>query len=405
MKAITTAKKLEIAAVFLLTLVVTTLRAVRLPNDFAKAHWLIDYRFGFVKRGLIGTAISLATSAMHIRPTDQFVAVLSIVWFVIFCATLIGVALRVVHRSGWSTSAILAALVFLSSPFMVMSAHLIGYFDNIIIVLGVLSIALLLNGRIWSAAAVQAIAILVHENALLVGFPAFCLAWLLGNRLRVQPDRRRVAVWPLLLPIATFLILVLSQSLAPASLEQSLTSHLSTFPFIERNIQNTRVPHWITITFFDSYALHRGLFTGRLISGAMLGLILPSMLAIFGVILDGYPIRALSAESIVLLSVCLAPQLMHLVAWDTARIWTYSILSSFLVLWIYAELVATQKDVSQFVKLLCLATLVLNALELTPLMDGLHDRFELMPRLVLYAPILAAALELVWSETHPTAIG
>ena len=43
MKAITTAKKLEIAAVFLLTLVVTTLRAVRLPNDFAKAQLdLID---------------------------------------------------------------------------------------------------------------------------------------------------------------------------------------------------------------------------------------------------------------------------------------------------------------------------------------------------------------------------
>ena len=208
-----------------------------------------------------------------------------------------------------------------------------------------------------------------------------------------------------MLPIATFVVLVVSQSLAPANLEQSLTSYLSGFPFIERNIQNTRVPHWITITFFDSYALHRGLFEGRLISGAMLGLVLPSMLAMLGVIVDAYPIRALSAESIVLLGVCLAPQTMHLVAWDTARIWTYSILSSFLVLWIYAELVATQKDVSQFVKLLCLATLVLNALELTPLMDGLHDRFELMPRLVLYAPILAAALELVRSETHPTAIG
>jgi len=214
----TPAKKIEMGAVFVLTLVVTILRAARLPNDFSKAHWLIDYRFGFVKRGLIGTAISLTTRAMHIRPTEQLVAVLSGVQFVIFCAVLIAVALRVVHRSGWSTSAILAALVFFSSPFMVMSAHLIGYFDNIIIVLGVLSIALLLNGRIWSAAAVQAIAILVHENALLVGFPAFCLAWLLVNRLRVQSEGRRLAVWPLVLPVATFLILVVTQSLAPTTL-------------------------------------------------------------------------------------------------------------------------------------------------------------------------------------------
>jgi hypothetical protein len=398
----TTTKKIEIAAAFLLTLVVTCLRAARLPNDFSTAHWLIDYRFGFVKRGLIGTAISLATGALHVRSTEQLVASLSVVCFVIFCAVLIAVALRVVHRSGWSTSAILAALVFLSSPFIVMSAHLIGYFDNIIIVLDVLAIALLLKGRIWPASAVQAIAILVHENALLVGFPVFCLAWLLANRLRSQPERRRLPLWPLLLPIATFVVLVVSQSLAPATLEQSLTSYLSGFPFIERNIQNTRVPHWITITFFDSYALHRGFFTGRLISGAMLGLVLPSMLAILGVIVDAYRIRALSAESVVLLGVCLAPQSMHLVAWDTARIWTYSILSSFLALWIYAELFAAQRDVSQFVRLLCLAALVLNALELTPLMDGLHDRFELVPRLVLYSPVIAVAVELMWSDAGGT---
>jgi hypothetical protein len=260
---------------------------------------------------------------------------------------------------------------------------------------------------------VQALAILVHENTLLVGFPAFCLASLLVTRHTATAARAKIAEttwlgafsalrgyfpWPLLLPVGTFLILVVSQSLAPTNLEQSLTSHLSSFPFIERNLQNTRVPHWITITFFDSYALHRGLFTGRLISGAMLGLVLPSMLAILGVTVDAYGLRDLSIESIVLLGVCLAPQMMHLVAWDTARIWTYSILTSFLVLWIYAELFGARTAVSPFVRLLCLAALALNALELTPLMDGLHDRFELVPRLVLYAPVIAVAVEVMWAE-------
>jgi hypothetical protein len=397
---VTTTKKIEIAALFVLTLVVTTLRAARLPNDFSKAHWLIDYRFGLVKRGLIGTVISLATRAVHIRPTEQLLAVLSSVLFVMFCAGLIGVALRIVHRSGWSTSAILAALAFFSSPFIVMSAHLIGYFDNIIIVLAVLSLGLLFRGRIWSAASVQAISILVHENALLVGFPVFCLAWLLVSHLHPQPDRRRLPLWPLLLPAGTFLVLIVSQTFAPSSLEQSLTAHLSSFPYIERNIQNTRVPHWITITFFDSYTLHQGFFTGRLINGAMWGLVLPSMLAMLGVIFDAYGIRDLSAESIVLLGVCLAPQMMHLVAWDTARIWTYSILSAFLALWVYAELYAARKDASQFVRFSCLAALVLNSMELTPLMDGLRDRFELATRLVFYAPVVAAAVELMWSDAH-----
>lgn len=35
------------------TFVITSLRTLRSPNDFAEAHWLLDYRFGFIKRGLI----------------------------------------------------------------------------------------------------------------------------------------------------------------------------------------------------------------------------------------------------------------------------------------------------------------------------------------------------------------
>jgi hypothetical protein len=394
----TTTKKLEIAAVFLWTLGLTSLRAVRLPNDFSKAHWLIDYRFGFVKRGLIGTVVSLATSVLRSRPTEQLIAVLSSVQFVIFCVVLMGVGLRIAHRSGWSSSAILAVLVFFSSPFIVMSAHLIGYFDNIIIVLAVISIALLLGGRIWLAASLQAISILVHENALLVGFPVFCLAWLLVNSRHVQSNRARLPVWPLLLPAGTFLVLILSQSFSPPDLERSLNAHLSSFPFIERNLRNTRVPHWITITLVDSYSLHQGFFAGRLISGAMLGLVLPSMLAILALIFDAYRVRDLSAESIVLLGVCVVPQTMHLVAWDTTRIWTYSILVSFLALWVYAELFGARKDVSQFVRLLCLAALALNSVELTPLMDGLRDRFDLTIRLIFYAPVMAAAVDLILFE-------
>jgi hypothetical protein len=248
------------------------------------------------------------------------------------------------------------------------------------------------------AASVQVISMLVHENSLLVGFPVFCLAWLLVNSRRDHPDDPRLPVWPLFLPAGTFLILVIGQSVASRDLEQSLTAHLSTFPFIETSIQNTRVPHWITISFFDSYVLHQGHMAGRLLSAPMLGLVLPSLLAILGFVYDAYHVRDLSAESAILLAACLAPQMMHLVAWDTTRIWTYSILCSFLVLWVYAERFARRREGAQFVRLLCLAALVLNAVEFTPLMDGLSDHFDLTVRMVLYAPVVAAAVELILSE-------
>mgnify|MGYP001074915577 CR=1 FL=1 len=38
---------------------VTMARAVRCPNDFAEAHWLVDYRFGFIRRGLAGSLYAL----------------------------------------------------------------------------------------------------------------------------------------------------------------------------------------------------------------------------------------------------------------------------------------------------------------------------------------------------------
>jgi hypothetical protein len=374
---------------------------VRLPNDFSKSHWLIDYRFGFVKRGLVGELVTLATRAVHTRPTDHLIGTLSSIQFVVFCLVLAAIGLRIIVRQRWSTDGVLLVLVFLSSPFIVMSAHLVGYYDNIIIVMTAASLILAAKGRMWSAAILQAVAILVHENALLVGFPAFCAAWWLRNRSLRGTVLSRPSVWAVLTPVVLFLLLAVSQSLAPANLEEQLTAHLARFPFIEGNLRNTRVPHWITITFAESYVLHQGQFAGRLFALPMLGLVLPSVLTCLGFVVDGYGIGIASADLLLLLGVCLAPQSMHLVAWDTARIWTYSILTSFLMAWLYTEFYPFRRPASAFLTLVALLALVLNTTEMTPLMDGLKDHFELSARVWLYAPtVIAAALLTLHDNRH-----
>ena len=45
---------------------VTLGRGLRRPNDWAEAHWLISYDFGFIKRGLAGSL--LAHSSAQCRP-------------------------------------------------------------------------------------------------------------------------------------------------------------------------------------------------------------------------------------------------------------------------------------------------------------------------------------------------
>src|SRR6266550_1875193 len=285
----------------------------------------------------------------------------------------------------------------------VMSAHLVGYFDNIVILLTMLSLGLLFKQRIWIAIAVQAVSILGHENALLVGCPTFCVAWWLIAAHQAQSEKDRWPYWPLLVPPVAFLLLALSQRLAPVDREQLLTTYLSSYPFIARRIQDVRVPHWIMITFYDSYALHRGQVLGRVLSQPMIGLVLPSVLAIFGFVFEANGIPVLSAESVILVGACLLPQAMHVLAWDTARIWTYSILCAFFILWIYVELFPRRNTTTPFIRLICLVALFLNMIGVTPLMDGLRDHFDVNTRLLLYAPVLTVALGLAWSDRHAVA--
>jgi len=171
-------RKLAIIALVLYTLVVSVLREFSDRNltEFAEAHWVLDYRFGFVKRGLIGEIVSLVTSFLSIPVTAQFIYTVSVVALWIFCAVLALLSIRIVKQSAWSTGSVLAALVFLSSPFVISIYELIGYYDNIVVIMGVLSVVLLLKGKPWLGAWLLVVALFVHENTLVLAFAPF--VWL-----------------------------------------------------------------------------------------------------------------------------------------------------------------------------------------------------------------------------------
>ncbi len=368
------------------TFAVTLLRAVRPPNDFAEAHWLLDYRFGFVKRGLAGTLLSLATTLFGIRPTAQLIAAVSYGLFAAFGLMLIAVSLRLIARSGWSAASILVVLAFASSPFVVMSGHLVGYYDHIFIVLTMLSIALLLGGRVWTAGVLLSAAVLVHESAILIGFPLFVLTWLL----RRQADRRPLPVWPLALPALTFLtIVVVQNTLMPAGFESAYKTHLLQFDFVQNN-RSTMVSDSIGATFGRFFSASA--FVDRVaLTPSMHALVFPCVFAFLCFAIDRHDRPVWSLESLMLVGACVLPQLMHAFAWDTARIWTYSIACGFLAAWIYAEVQTTERPRAGFVALLALVAIVFNSVSSTPLMDNEPDRYTLATRVAVYLPAVAAA--------------
>src|SRR6185436_3901677 len=111
-------------------LAATAARAVRLPNDFAEAHWLLDYRYGFIKRGLAGSVLNLAVRlGLHVSAST--IAWISAVVFAALMAALLAIAGRILMRLEWSGALYLTLAAFTTSPFIVTSAQLLGYLDHL----------------------------------------------------------------------------------------------------------------------------------------------------------------------------------------------------------------------------------------------------------------------------------
>jgi cytochrome bd-type quinol oxidase subunit 2 len=88
----------------------------------------------------------------------------------------------------------------------------------------------------------------------------------------------------------------------------------------------------------------------------------------------------------------LAPLLLHAVAWDTARIWTYTIVAAFGCLWLsVATDGASRAPARRWLLAAAVPLVVANVVGRSPLMDGQVERFSLATRLLLYLPCFAGA--------------
>jgi hypothetical protein len=374
-------------------LAVTAARSVRLPNDFAEAHWLIDYRFGVVKRGLVGEMLARVTGLGGVEITATLIAVLGCGALAAFLVALYAMAVRIVDRSGWSVAAVLAVLAFLSSPFVVITAHLTGYFDHLILPFTIGSIALLQRGKPLPAGLLAAVSIFVHEAALLVGWPLLVGAWLVERRSgRLRAGWR--SAWPMLLPAVAFLVLAVNELRLNPQVQDALTAHLARYPFVEHGV-HASVPSWMFTTFAEHFRVQAGYLPSRLALPQIHGIVLPTLLALLTFLIDGQRIRLLSVEAATIVGTCLATQVLQLAAWDTARIATYAILAAFVVVWVYVRPAERQITASPAVCLVAAAAIASNILVSPPLMDQVSDRLPAVARIFLYLPMLAVAVTAV----------
>jgi hypothetical protein len=205
----------------------------------------------------------------------------------------------------------------------------------------------------------------------------------------------------LLLPVFAFMIMTITQELFLGNdFEKLLSAYLSQFSFIQQN-QSTLMPTWISTSFFAWFSWLSREFPRRIFAIDMLGMALPVAMAILFFTMTAHKIRDISAESVLLIGVCITPLLMHLVAWDISRIWTYTILEAFLALWIYSEIYPS-RNASSVIRLFCLTALVVNAMIRVPLMDGQVDQFSSITRVLLYMPVILSSVILILSSKDIT---
>jgi hypothetical protein len=170
--------------------------------------------------------------------------------------------------------------------------------------------------------------------------------------------------------------------------------HLTSFEFI-RNEQNTLMPNWISMSFYEWFLSQKSAFIGRMASVCMYGLVLPTVFVILSYIVKFYKIKEVSIEIVFIVIVCFMQQILHAVAWDTARIWTYPILCSFFILWVYSECFILRLDLHFNKIILCLIVILMNVISLTPLQDGISENFSLKIRLLLFTPVIVSLMAML----------
>jgi len=282
-----------------------------------------------------------------------------------------------------------------------MSAHLNGYFDNIIIIITVLSSLMLIREKVWLASIILSVGILIHETAFLVGFPSFLFVALIkyakeggassNSQLVIGFVSRYKALF--ILPLITLLSIVINQTLFidPVTLKTQLINHISEYSFVREN-RNVIVPTSFTTSFFHYLSEESQSFVRRITYTTYLvndGLPLLVLFLYGWHILKGRLFGGIIFTVLVIIT--LLPLSLHLIAWDSSRIWLYPIVVLMIGLWgineVFADEIKGEKD-QIFFSLLGSMIVIFQIFIVTPLMDGERERLRDVTRIVYYFPSL-----------------
>lgn len=386
-------RKVLLVLLYLYALVFSVLKTIRFPNDWSEAHWMLDYRFGFIKRGLTGEIFG------WIFEKNEFnILILSAVILFLLYVSVFIIAVKETFKQENSFYRIFFFLIFFLSQYMVFSAHLIGYLDHIIFLLTILVIYFIKQKKILLSSAIAAICILIHEVSFFLMLPVSCFA-LVVTEIGVEKfslknifsaDILKKLVVFLILPFFTAISVTLYQEWNGENYFSVIFNYLKEIPFISEKAADS-VASAYTKSFTYYFKEESGSFIQRLFfSRATILYGIPILFSLW-MIFKEFKLKQNIQLFLLLMVVLFIPLLLHAIAYDTYRIWSFPFMILLLVFWILSSKITIKKKEMRKLSTLEIIffSISLGLVSLIPnvLMDNEVERFSLIVRLIIIVPI------------------
>lgn len=385
-------RKFLIIFLYVYALAFSVIKTLRLPNEWSESHWLLDYRFGFIKRGLAGEIFGFffEKSILNIQ-------VVSAVILGLLYVALVVISVQQTFQK-YSIRKVLFYLLFFLSQYVVLSAHLIGYLDHLIFLLTILAIYLIKIKKIFWASLLTVVSVVMHEISFFLMVPICLFALMVyempGKKLVFSRDLLKKAGLFLVLPVLATLSVSLYQELYGKENDQLILHYLRDTGFISKNVA-VMISSAYTESFGTYLKQQSPLFIERLfLSKNTIKFGIPIFFVIYLVCRE---FRKLDRRIlIILVAVSLSPLLLHAIAWDTFRIWAYPFMIIFLGLWIltgrFSDEEAPDDALSWFEIGLFIISVILVAVFQNTLFENEIERISKLERGVVLIPVLIATV-------------
>lgn len=385
--------RILLSVLYIYALLVSVLRAIRFPSDWAEAHWLMDYRFGITKRGLAGEIFGFVFDK-----NEMNIMILSAAILIGLYLILLIIALKESCRKQIHSLVILFFVTFFLSQYIVFSAHLIGYLDHLIFLMTVLTVYLIRKKQTFIASLIAAISIFIHEISFFLLVPVSIFILIVSHfsidrfsfKILLNKHFLKKIILFLALPLFSMIVLFYVQEFHLNLNHAQIFSYLTSFKFISE-VPADAVASGFTKSFAYQWEAQSPQFFQRVFASTCTVFYGIPMAFMFFLMLKIFNLKKNLSLLLFIVIISFCPLLLHAIAYDTYRIWTFPFMIMFLIFWI---LNSSEVDLKPNLKLtvfeICAFAICILLMIFSPvyLFDNESDRFSSVIKIILTLPLI-----------------